>query len=91
MESLPESFIRTTRKAGIDLATAAISRDVVNAIASEMVSGVERAVECWMSQIEVALTDAHLTSLGRLDAVREILEKYKRLTGKTELQARKTA
>ena len=71
------------------MATAVISRDVVNVIASEMASGVERAVECWMSQVEQALTDVHLTTLGRLNAVRDILEKYKNLTGKTRLQGRK--
>jgi hypothetical protein len=50
--------------------------------------GVERAVECWMSEIEQALTDIHLTSLGRLNAVCEILEEYKKLTGKTQLTDR---
>jgi hypothetical protein len=50
--------------------------------------GVERAVECWMSEIEQALTDMHLTSLGRLNAVCEILEEYKQLTGKTQLKDR---
>lgn len=73
----------------MSLATAAISKDVVNLIASEMAAGVDRAVECWMSQVEQALTDMHLTTLGRLNAVREILEKYKNLTGKTQLEGRK--
>ena len=50
--------------------------------------GVERAVECWMSEIEQAITDMHLTSLGRLNAVCEILAEYKHLTGKTQLQDR---
>jgi hypothetical protein len=70
------------------LATTAIPTDLVDAIASEMAVGVERAVECWMSQIEQALTDVHLTSLGRLNAVREILDQYKHLTGKTQLTSR---
>jgi len=55
-----------------------------------MAAGVDRAVECWMSQIEQALTDEHLTSLGRLNAVREILDEYKRLTGKVQLQGRRS-
>ena len=50
--------------------------------------GVERAVECWMSEIEQALTNGHLTSLGRLNAVCEILAEYKELTGKKELKDR---
>jgi len=71
------------------LATTAIPRDVVDVIASEMASGVERAVECWMSQIDRALRDTHLTSLGRLRAVGEIVEKYKKLTGKAALEGRR--
>lgn len=73
------------------MATSAINtnRDLVRAIATEMAIGVETAVECWMSQIEQALADVHLTTLGRLNAVSEILHKYKRLTGKTELSCRR--
>jgi hypothetical protein len=54
-----------------------------------MAIGVETAVECWLSQIDQALTDVHLTTLGRLNAVNEILGKYKRLTGKTQLACRR--
>jgi hypothetical protein len=70
------------------LASAAIPRDLVNLIASEMASGVDRAVECWMSQVERALTDLRLTSLGRLQAARQVVERYKELTGKAQLQGR---
>ena len=70
------------------MATAVIPTNLVEVIASEMAVGVDRAVECWMSQIEHALTDVHLTSLGRLNAVREILDEYKNLTGKVQLQGR---
>jgi len=70
------------------LATTSISADLVDVIASEMSVGVERAVECWMSEIEQALTNGHLTSLGRLNAVCEILAEYKELTGKKELKDR---
>jgi len=66
-----------------------LSENVVDVIASEMARGVERAVDCWMSQIENAITDVHLTSLGRLNAVTEILGKYKSLTGKIHLEGRK--
>jgi hypothetical protein len=76
------------RKAGKALATAVIPTNLIEVIASEMAVGVDRAVECWMSQIEHALTDVHLTSLGRLNAVREILDEYKHLTGKVQLQGR---
>lgn len=70
------------------MATAIIPTNLVEVIASEIAVGVDRAVECWMSQIEHALTDVHLTSLGRLNAVREILDEYKHLTGKVQLQDR---
>lgn len=69
------------------MATPVIPTNLIEVIASEMAVGVDRAVECWMSQIEHALTDVHLTSLGRLNAVREILDEYKHLTGKVQLQA----
>jgi hypothetical protein len=41
-----------------------------------------------MSQIEHALTDLRLTSLGRLQAARQVVEKYKELTGKAQLHGR---
>lgn len=70
------------------MASTAIPADIVDAIAGEMAVGVDRAVECWMSEIDQALTDMHLTSLGRLNAVREIVDEYKRLTGKVQLKSR---
>ena len=60
----------------------------MNAIATEMAIGVEKAVDCWMSQVERALTDRQLTTLGRMNAVREVLDRYKSLTGKTQLEHR---
>ena len=62
--------------------------DLVSLLAAEMASGVERAVECWLAQVEGALTDTQLTTLGRLNAVREILDRYKTLTGKAHLEGR---
>jgi len=65
------------------------SEDVRDVIASEMSHGVERAVECWMAQIDEALNDSQLTSLGRLNAVTDIVSRYKYLTGKTQLAGRR--
>lgn len=62
---------------------------LIDAVASEMASRIDVAVECWMAEIERALGSLELTSLGRLHAVHEILENYKRLTGKTELEGRR--
>jgi hypothetical protein len=70
------------------MATAALNRDVVRAIAEEVANGVQSAVDCWMTEIDLALTDTHLTTLGRLNAVREIVEHYKHLTGQTRLDCR---
>jgi len=67
---------------------AAVPREIVDVIADEMACGVDRAVECWMSQVEQALDDTGLTSLGRLYAVKEVVERYKSLTGKAELEVR---
>jgi len=70
------------------MSSASANADVVSLFAAEMASGVERAVECWLTQVERALTDTQLTTLGRLNAVREILDRYKTLTGKTRLEGR---
>jgi len=59
-------------------------------LAAEMAAGVERAVECWLAQVEHALTDTQLTTLGRLNAVRQILDRYKTLTGKAQLEGRES-
>jgi hypothetical protein len=67
----------------------AVPREIVDVIADEMAWGVERAVEYWMSQIEHALADRELTSLGRLYAVKDVVERYKILTGKLELVVRR--
>lgn len=67
------------------MASTIVQRDFVDLVAQEMSHGVEKAVDCWMSQIEDAATDARLTGLDRLRAVTEILQNYKRLTGKAEL------
>lgn len=68
----------------------AVSQDFVSMIAEELSAGVDTAVECWMAEIDSALTDAHLTTLGRLHAVQEVTERYKRLTGKAQLSCRRT-
>lgn len=71
------------------MASIAVYNEFVSAVAAEMASGVEMAVECWMAQIEQAFTDTRLTTLGRLNAVGEILDQYKRLTGKRQLECRR--
>jgi hypothetical protein len=57
----------------------------VDIVASEVCKATDRAVERWMAEIDSALVDPKLTSLGRLHAVGEIVARYKFLTGKTTL------
>lgn len=71
------------------MATTALNRDVVLAIAEEIAQGVQTAVNCWMTEIDLALTDSSLTTLGRLHAVREIVENYKYVTGQARWDGRK--
>jgi hypothetical protein len=63
--------------------------ELVEAVGAEMAMGVDAAVECWMAQIEQAFTDRRLTTLGRMSAVKEVLDRYKHLTGKAELHSRR--
>jgi len=72
------------------MATAIItSRDFVDAIAMEIASKIDVAVESWMAAMEQALNDPALTTLGRMNAAKEVLTQYKNLTGKQQLQSRK--
>jgi hypothetical protein len=71
------------------MASAAVNRDFVSAIIDELAVGIDNAVECWMAKVEQALTDPRLTTLGRLNAVREVVEDYKRQAGKALLGCRR--
>jgi hypothetical protein len=41
-----------------------------------------------MAEVEAALESPRLTTLGRLQAVGEVVRRYKEITGKTELRMR---
>jgi len=72
------------------MATAVItSQDFVNAIALEVASKIDVGVGSWMAGVENALNDPALTTLGRMNAAKEVLAQYKILTGKQQLQSRK--
>jgi hypothetical protein len=73
----------------VAVTSTAENQEFVTAIIQELASGVDAAVECWMAEIESAVTDVHLTTLGRLNAVNEILDNYKHLTGKARLHGRR--
>jgi hypothetical protein len=71
------------------LASAILSnQQFVEMIAQELFAGVEKAVQSWMSEVDSALESPRLTTLGRLQAIREIMDRYKQATGKMELAAR---
>jgi len=67
---------------------ATVPLEFVSVVAGEIANGVDTAVESWMAQIDGALQDNSLTTLGRMHAVQEILARYKKLTGKRELSCR---
>jgi hypothetical protein len=59
--------------------------EFVEVVASEVSRAGDRAVERWMAEINSALVDSRLTSLGRLQAVVDIVARYRTLTGKDSL------
>jgi hypothetical protein len=72
------------------MATAVITaRDFVDTIAVEVASKIDVAVESWMAEMELALNDPALTTLGRMNAAKGVLDQYKNLTGKKQLQSRR--
>ncbi len=61
--------------------------EFVNLVAAEMAAGIECAVESWLARIDRVLKDNRLTTLGRLNAVQEVLRDYKNLAGKTQFKS----
>ena len=59
------------------MASPVVPKVFIETVAAEMASGIDAAVECWMLQIEAALEDPRLTTLGRLYAVQEIVANYR--------------
>ncbi|HST11819.1 MAG TPA: hypothetical protein VLL05_15695 [Terriglobales bacterium] len=58
------------------MATVATDHALIEAVVGEMQDGIERAVGFWMAQIAGALHDPSLTTLGRMNAVQEIINRY---------------
>lgn len=58
------------------MATVATDRALIEAVAAEMSDGIACAVSFWMKQIEDALLDPRLTTLGRVHAIQEIVKRY---------------
>lgn len=53
------------------------NREFIDAVAEEMSMGIHRAVQFWMEQVEDVLNDSRLTTLGRLQAVRALVNGYR--------------
>ena len=62
------------------LASVVTDHALIEAVVAEMSDGIECAVNFWMTQIEEALRDPSLTTLGRMNAIQEIVRQY-RATG----------
>lgn len=73
------------------MATPTLDREFIEAVAAEMSNGIHAALECWMGKIERVLDSSALTTLGRLQAVREILADYRDMAGETRIECRRSA
>jgi len=65
-----------SERLGIALASVATGRELIEAVIDEMHDGIERAVDYWMIQIEDILQDPYLTTLGRMNAVKDVVNQY---------------
>ena len=70
-----QGFVSSERL-GTAVATIATDQALIEAVVGEMQDRIERAVGFWMTQIEQALRNPGLTTLGRMNAVREIVNRY---------------
>ena len=68
------------------MSSSIVSRVFIDAVATEMASGIDAAVECWMAQLESVLEDSRLTTMGRLQAVQEIVAHYRGTAGGTRMR-----
>ncbi|MGH9529356.1 MAG: hypothetical protein ACRD2S_05480 [Terriglobales bacterium] len=68
------------------LATAAIPTEFINTVATEMSSGVERAVEYWLDQIDQIVMSDKITPSLKLAAIQGVLQNYKNVTGRLALR-----
>jgi len=69
-----------TERLGSFVASVVTADALIDAIVMEMSEGIDCAVSFWMSQIENALRDPSLTTLGRLNAVQAIVKHYRSST-----------
>jgi hypothetical protein len=63
-------------------------REFVDAVADQVASCVEQAVDRWMAEFDSILQDPHLTTLGRLQAIDSVVTRYRQLRGLAEASPR---
>ena len=66
-----------SRKVDTTLASVASDHDLIEALVAEIAQGIDCALSFWMEQIENALHEPQLTTLGRLYAVQAIVQQYR--------------
>jgi hypothetical protein len=63
----------------------AMHSDFVEMVAEEISSGIERAVGYWLGRIELEVVDRSLTTSQRIEAIENILQEYKILSGRLDV------
>ena len=57
--------------------TTVANQELIDAVSAEVCAGIERAVGFWMNQIEDVLQDSRLTTLGRLQGIKDVVGAYR--------------
>lgn len=65
------------------MANSATEHALIEALAEEVSAGIRCGVDFWVSQIEAVFNDKQLTTLGRLQRARQIVDEYRRTEGDT--------
>jgi len=67
------------------MAGRAMDNHFVEIVAEEVSSGIDRAVGYWLGRIELEVVDRSLTTAQRIDAIENILQEYKILSGRLDV------
>ena len=67
------------------MASKATRSDFVEVIASELSSGIDRAVGYWLGRIEIEVVDRSLTTSERIQAIEDILYEYRIVSGRADV------
>ena len=57
------------------------AQEFIDMVAAEMSAGVCVAVDSWMTQVEQALNDPRLTTMGRMNSVKKVIDQYRGMKG----------